>query len=58
MTTPPIQPAVTPKYDRPKVGFNRFSERLNGRLAMLAFLIAVVVEYMTGKGVLHWLGLT
>lgn len=40
-----------------KVGFTRFAENLNGRLAMLGFFIAIATELMTGKGILAQLGL-
>jgi hypothetical protein len=41
----------------PKFGFTKFAETWNGRLAMLGFVSAVAAEYLTGKGVLAWLGL-
>lgn len=40
-----------------KVGFTRFAELLNGRLAMIGFVAAIAVELMTGKGILAQLGL-
>jgi hypothetical protein len=52
-----LQPSVSPKVDTPKIGFNGYSERLNGRAAMVGFIIALVIEYTTGQGVLAWLGL-
>ncbi|ARV61761.1 hypothetical protein BZZ01_26865 [Nostocales cyanobacterium HT-58-2] len=55
MTQP--QPSVTPKLEDPKFGFNEYAERLNGRAAMIGFLIMVVIEYVTNQGVLSWLGL-
>jgi Chlorophyll A-B binding protein len=51
------QPTVTPKLEEPKFGFNEYAERLNGRAAMIGFLLVVVIEYFTDKGVLSWLGL-
>ncbi|MEA5570490.1 chlorophyll a/b-binding protein [Calothrix sp. UHCC 0171] len=55
MTQP--QPSISPKLEDPKFGFNEYSERLNGRAAMIGFLLIVVIEYVTDKGVLSWLGL-
>ncbi|BDA70798.1 hypothetical protein DSM106972_012650 [Dulcicalothrix desertica PCC 7102] len=55
MTQP--QPSITPKLEEPKFGFNEYAERLNGRAAMIGFLLIVVIEYVTDKGVLTWLGL-
>ncbi|MDJ0694730.1 MAG: chlorophyll a/b-binding protein [Mastigocoleus sp. MO_167.B18] len=51
------QPSVTPRLEEPKFGFNEYAERLNGRAAMIGFLIMIAIEYFTDKGVLTWLGL-
>lgn len=51
------QPSVTPRLEEPKFGFNEYAERLNGRAAMIGFVIMVAIEYFTDKGVLAWLGL-
>ncbi len=55
MTTP--QPTQTPKLEQPKFGFNDYAERLNGRAAMIGFVLTLLIEYLTGKGLLSWLGL-
>lgn len=55
-TTQP-QPTVTPKLEEPKFGFNEYAERLNGRAAMIGFALTLLIEYLTGQGVLSWLGL-
>lgn len=55
MTEP--QPTQTPKLEDPKFGFNDYSERLNGRAAMIGFVLTLVIEYLTGQGLLSWLGL-
>ncbi len=47
----------SPKITEPKFGFNEYAERLNGRAAMIGFLLAVVIEAVTGQGVVAWLGL-
>lgn len=51
------QPTTTPKLEEPKFGFNEYAERLNGRAAMIGFVLVILIEYATGKGVLSWLGL-
>ncbi len=51
------QPSQTPNVEEPKFGFNDYAEKLNGRAAMLGFLIALAIEYFSGKGLLSWLGL-
>lgn len=55
MTEP--EPTTTPKLDEPKFGFNDYAERLNGRAAMIGFAIALLIEFLTGQGLLTWLGL-
>ncbi|MBD1919545.1 hypothetical protein H6F77_00200 [Microcoleus sp. FACHB-831] len=56
MTTQ-IQPTTTPKLEEPKFGFNDYAERLNGRAAMIGFALTLIIEYVTDKGLLSWLGL-
>ncbi|HEY9878945.1 MAG TPA: hypothetical protein V6D29_10845 [Leptolyngbyaceae cyanobacterium] len=53
-----LEPTVTPNLQRPKTGFNDYAERLNGRAAMVGFVLVVLIELVTGKGVLTWLGLS
>lgn len=38
-------------------GFTRDAENLNGRLAMLGFALSVVIERLSGEGILHFLNL-
>ena len=52
-----LQPTAVPKLEDPKFGFNDYAERLNGRAAMIGFFLALIIEYLTGKGLLSWLGL-
>ena len=40
-----------------RTGFVPFAESLNGRLAMLGFVIAIATEALCGKGILGQLGL-
>lgn len=56
-TTQP-QPTTTPKLEEPKFGFNEYAERLNGRAAMIGFVLTLLIEYVTGQGLLSWLGLS
>lgn len=37
---------------QPSSGFSTFSETWNGRLAMIGFTLAIIVEALTGKGIL------
>jgi hypothetical protein len=51
------EPTQVPQATDPKMGFNTYAERLNGRAAMIGFIIAIAIEFVTRKGVLLWLGL-
>jgi hypothetical protein len=51
------QPTQQPKLSEPRYGFNSYAERLNGRAAMVGFLAVLLLEFVTGKGILGWLGL-
>ena len=52
-----LEPSVTPDLEDPKFGFNSYAERLNSRAAMIGFAGILLIEYLTGKGFLAWLGL-
>jgi len=51
-----LQPSVTPNTQEPKFGFNKYAERLNGRAAMIGFVALLLMELLTGQGLLAWLG--
>lgn len=40
-----------------KWGFTVSAENWNGRLAMLGFFFIVIIETITGKGFIHFLGI-
>lgn len=40
-----------------KFGFTPQAENWNGRLAMIGFAAALVIELLSGQGVLHFWGL-
>jgi hypothetical protein len=52
-----VKPTNTPQLEEPKFGFNEYAERLNGRAAMIGFILTLIIEYSTGQGLLTWLGL-
>lgn len=39
-------------------GFHRRAELLNGRLAMLGFVTGLIIELLTGQGIIQQLGLS
>ncbi|MDI9406271.1 MAG: hypothetical protein QM522_06130 [Chitinophagaceae bacterium] len=43
-----------PQRRLPRYGFHDHTERLNGRLAMLGFVLLVAVEWRLGHGLLIW----
>jgi hypothetical protein len=45
------------KKEEAKFGFTGSAENLNGRMAMIGFVAAIVTELVTGQGTLHFLGL-
>ncbi len=51
------QPQAQPQSPPQEWGFTPAAESLNGRLAMLGFLFSVVIEMLSGEGVLHFLNL-
>jgi Chlorophyll A-B binding protein len=55
-TQPTTQPTTQPKLEDAKFGFNSYAERLNGRAAMMGFVIAIAIECVTRQGVMTWLG--
>ncbi|MGK7877443.1 MAG: chlorophyll a/b-binding protein [Xenococcaceae cyanobacterium] len=40
-----------------KFGFTTSAENWNGRLAMIGFVAALILELVSGQGVLHFFGL-
>lgn len=43
-----------PQLDKPRFGFHRHTEQLNGRMAMLGFIALLAVEIKLGHGLLIW----
>jgi hypothetical protein len=42
---------------KPAFGWTAYAERLNGRFAMIGFVLLLVIELVTGMDLFTWLGL-
>lgn len=42
---------------QPAFGWTAYAEQINGRFAMVGFLGLLILELLTGQGLLTWLGL-
>ncbi len=49
-----LEPTIIPKRKLPRYGFHSHTEKLNGRLAMIAFMVLLVIEKKIGHGILNW----
>ena len=50
--------AVEPKMylqQSPRTGFTSYGEKLNGRLAMIGFVSVIILEILTGHGLIGFL---
>tara|TARA_B100000212_G_scaffold244712_1_gene186741 strand:+ start:245 stop:400 length:156 start_codon:yes stop_codon:yes gene_type:complete len=45
-----IKPEIIPKRRLPRYGFHSYNEKLNGRLAMVAFVVILLIEYILKHG--------
>lgn len=41
----------------PAFGWTPYAEQINGRFAMIGFVGLLILEFLTGQGLLTWLGL-
>ena len=57
MTTSPKVPATAVNLNGGRWGFTPQAESWNGRFAMLGFVAALLTEYLSGQGVLHFYNL-
>ena len=61
MTTKPTKPQTdsqrTTTSVEPSFGWNAYAELVNGRFAMMGFVILLLLELLTGQDLFTWLGL-
>jgi hypothetical protein len=43
--------------DQPAFGWTPYAEQINGRFAMIGFVGLLLLEILTGQGLLSWLGI-
>ena len=49
-----LEPKIVPERRLPRYGFHNHIERLNGRWAMIGFILLVIFEMRLGHGILIW----
>lgn len=54
-STPP--PQASNNQPEPAFGWTPYAEQINGRFAMLGFVGLLLLELLTGQGLLTWIGL-
>jgi hypothetical protein len=55
--TPPDQTKLTAATAEPSFGWNIYAEQVNGRFAMVGFVLLLILELVTGQDLWTWLGL-
>jgi len=56
VTTKPQTEQLTSAVE-PSFGWNAYAELVNGRFAMMGFVILLLLELVTGQDLFTWLGL-
>ncbi|MFP4132974.1 MAG: chlorophyll a/b-binding protein [Halothece sp.] len=46
-----------PEVEAPAFGWTPYAERMNGRFAMLGFIILLLIELISNQDIFTWLGL-
>jgi Chlorophyll A-B binding protein len=57
MAKQPAKPQAPIDPDAPKLGWNDYAERLNGRFAMIGLVTLLAIEFVTRQDFFTWLGL-
>ncbi|MFM6189207.1 MAG: chlorophyll a/b-binding protein [Planktothrix sp.] len=53
-TSTPNEPNPQPE---PAMGWTRYAEQINGRFAMVGFVLLILLEFFTHQDLFTWLGL-
>jgi hypothetical protein len=56
---PTSEPSSQESFNQPEpaFGWTPYAEQINGRFAMIGFVGLLLIEILTGQGLLTWLGL-
>lgn len=57
---PPTSDLPTPETNNqldPAFGWTRYAEQINGRFAMIGFVLLLLIEFFTRQDLFTWLGL-
>jgi hypothetical protein len=57
MAKQPAKPTEPVDPNAPKLGWNDYAERLNGRFAMIGLVTLLAIEFFTRQDFFTWLGL-
>ncbi len=49
--------SLLPEIEEPAFGWTPYAERMNGRFAMLGFVILLLIELISNQDIFTWLGL-
>jgi hypothetical protein len=55
--SPETQSNPTAPAPDPAFGWTAYAEQINGRFAMLGFVLLIVLEFFTHQDLITWLGL-
>lgn len=55
--TSPVSPVTSPDPEQPAFGWTTYSEKINGRFAMIGFVLLLVLEWFTHQDFFTWMGL-
>ncbi|MGL6283187.1 MAG: chlorophyll a/b-binding protein [Microcoleaceae cyanobacterium] len=53
----PTQPQTKPLQPEPAMGWTAYAEKINGRFAMVGFILLILIEIFTRQDFFTWLGL-
>ena len=56
-SSPNSSPPKSPKKPEPAFGWNTYAEQINGRFAMIGFVLLLLIEFVTHQDFFTWLGL-